>query len=57
MPDHSQTHLNRMSRKSAAKRRADKIAKLLTSSPPFSEAQGRVLQALLEARIADGAAR
>lgn len=57
MPDHSRPHLYRMSQKSAAKRRVDKIAQLLTSSPPFSQAQGRVLQALLEARIADGAAK
>ncbi len=57
MPDHSPQHMARLARESAAKRRADKIAQLLVSSPPLNEVQGQRLQALLEARIADGAAK
>lgn len=51
MPNHSPEHLARMTGQSAAKRRADKLARLIASSPPLSEAEGRRLQSLLETRL------
>ncbi len=57
MPDHSPGHMARLTRESAAQRRADKIARLLISAPLLSEAQVRRLQALLEARVAAGGTR
>ncbi|MGI8722599.1 MAG: hypothetical protein ACR2JG_10255 [Geodermatophilaceae bacterium] len=57
MPDHSPAHMARLTRESAAQRRADKIARLLISAPLLSEAQVRRLQTLLEARVAAGGTR
>lgn len=57
MPDHSPTHMVRLTRESAAQRRAEKIARLVISAPLLSEAQVRRLQALLEARVAAGGTR
>lgn len=51
MPNHSPQHMARLSQESAAQRRADKLAPLLTSAPVFNEAQGARLRALLETRI------
>jgi hypothetical protein len=57
MPDHSPQHMARLSQASAAQRRADKLARLILTSPLLSEAQGRRLQSLLEARVASGGAK
>ncbi len=56
MPDHSPEHMARLARESAAKRRADKLARLITSAPRLSEAQARRLHALIDTRAAGGAA-
>ena len=56
MPNHSPEHMARLREESAAKRRADKLARLIASSPRLSEVQARRLHALLESRAAGGAA-
>lgn len=52
MPNHTPDHMARLARASAAQRRADKVARLIVSAPPFSEAQAARLRSLLEERIA-----
>ncbi len=57
MPDHSPQHMARLSQASAATRRADKLARLIASSPLLTKAQAERLQALLESRIDSGAVK
>ena len=52
MPNHTPEHMARLTQQSAAQRRADKIARLLLSSPPLSEAQVRRLLELLAQCVA-----
>lgn len=48
MPNHSSEHMAMLSKESAAKRRATKLAQLILTSPPLSRAETCRLQALLE---------
>jgi len=52
MPDHSPTHLAKMAQRSAAQRRTDKIARLVTDAPLLNRAQVCRLKALLDGRLA-----
>ncbi len=54
--NHSPAHMARLSKESAAKRRTEKIAKLLESSPALKPEQVDLLRGLLTARAEDGAA-
>ena len=56
MPNHSPAHMARLARESAAKRRTEKIAKLLESSPALKPEQVDLLRGLLTACAEDGAA-
>lgn len=53
MPNHSPEHMAMLSRESAAKRRATKLAQLIRTAPPLSKAETCRLQALLEELAAD----
>ena len=52
MPDHTPEHMARLSKESAAKRRTDKIARLIESSPVLSAEQASRLNGLISARVA-----
>ncbi len=52
MPNHSPEHMARLSKESASQRRADKLARLIATCPPLSEAQASRLRVLLESRVA-----
>ncbi len=52
MPNHSPTHLAKMAQRSAAKRRTDKIARLVADAPALNPAQVSQLKALLDERCA-----
>jgi len=56
MPNHSPKHMKLLTERSAAQRRANKLAKLITTSPVLSEQQGHELHTLLDTRIAAGGA-
>lgn len=52
MPNHTPQHMRRLSRESAAKRRASQLARLITTCPPLTEVQVAALHALLDERVA-----
>ncbi len=55
MPDHSPEHMARLSRESASKRRAAKLARLIRTSPPIATAQAAQLHQLLQERTGNPA--
>jgi hypothetical protein len=57
MPNHSPEHLERITRVSASRRRAEKIARLISTAPPMDAQLVADLVALLDSRVADGGAR